>query len=272
MWRVAPWFLGAVAVWLAASGGTFAGEDRVAQGRKLIRGDTIKERQEGLRLLIEANSVASIQPIEDAIRLNVKDLEKFAKNLDDLDVRFDKALGYWEDARNSGSSEFYTLAKEYLELVKHDWEIQSAMVELLFETAQMAGDGFAAFTDRTALAAIENGARGEPHPLIRQWYVRGLARPDRTESIPLLLKLSESADPLVRSLAVRSLIPFGFDRRVYAATPRWTADKAWSVRLAAYEAIARVPADLGVPSLVEATGRETGEIARALDALLASHV
>jgi hypothetical protein len=257
---------------LLASGPSFAGDDRVARGRRLIRGDTIKERQDGVRLLIEANSTASIQPLEDAIRLNVKDLDRYAKTLDELDVSFDKALGYWESARTSGDREFYDLAKRYLADVKADWEHQSAVVELLFETALMAGDGFAAFTDRGALATIEAGARSESHPLIRQWYIRGLARPDRPEGVPFLLKLLTGSDPMARSLAARALIPSALDRRVFAAASVATADKAWPVRMAAYETIARVPADFGVPKLVEATGRESGDVARVLDALLASHV
>ena len=54
-----------------------------------------------IQMLVDANSAASIQPLEDSIRLNLKDMDKLAKGLDKLDLRYEQALGYWESARNS---------------------------------------------------------------------------------------------------------------------------------------------------------------------------
>ena len=241
----------------------------VARGRDLVRSKRLDERLDGVRLLIEANAAGSVQPLEDVIKQGAKDMDRAAKEMDKLDVQFDTALGYWDSARTSNNREFYDMAKRYLEIVEALWSLQSTKMldQLAISTA--AGDGFARLTSPAAFAAIAAGAKSEPDPLVRQWYVRGLAPTgDRFAGIPVLLGLLASGDPMTRALAARALVVAGMDKRVYDAAVVATADKSWQVRAAAYETIARAPLDFAAPRLVEAAGKERGEMARLVDDLL----
>ncbi len=241
----------------------------IARARELLKAYRIKDRREGIRLLVAADSAAAVQPLEDAIKTSVKDMDRLAKDLDKLDLRYDEALGYWESARTSNNAEFYDLAKRYLEAVKKDWGMVAARMELLLDIAVDAGDAFARLKSPGAMRALASGAKTEPDPLVRAWYVAGIApRQGRTEALPTLLKLATAPDPLTRSMALRALRPAAMDRRVFDAAVIATADRSWQARVAAYEIVARAPLDEAAPRLVAAAEKETGEVAVVVDDLL----
>lgn len=261
-----------VAVVFLCVGVARAEDPRLARGRELLRSASLKDRVEGVKLLGEADSAASIQPLEDLIRKNVKEMEKEAKLLDQLDVRYDEALRYWEQAQDSGSREFYDLAKQYLARVETDWKARALRLRALLSISVFAGETFGQFQSDGAVAAVEQGARTESDLLVKQWYVRGLAGPTRRRSAPVLAKLLAGSDPMGRALAAKALAPAVIDRTVFDALAAATRDKAWQVRLAACLGIARAPIDHAVPVLVEAVQREDGEVARSIDSLLRSLV
>lgn len=241
----------------------------VARARELLKAYRIKDRQEGIRLLVAADSAAAVQPLEDAIKTSVKDMDRLAKDLDKLDLRYDQALGYWESARTSDNAEFYDLAKRYLAAVKKDWGMAAARMELLLEIAVDAGAAFAKLKSPGAMRALENGAKTESDPLVRSWYVAGISpRIGRQQAMPTLLKLVTATEPLTRSMALRALRPAAMDRRVFDAAVAASADRAWQARIAAYEIVARAPLDEAAPRLVAAAEKETGEVAVVVDDLL----
>jgi hypothetical protein len=262
--------VGLVVSVLAATASFVRADDRVTRGRELVRSKDLLARKDGIRMLVDANSAASIQPLEDLIRLDQKDMDQLAKGLDKLDVEYDKALGYWNEARNSNSREFYDLAKQYLEVVKSQWELQEAQLAFLLETSVLAGQSFVRFDDPGAVTAIEAGAKSESDVFVKQWYVQGLAGAKRVASVPVLLGLLSSADPMTRAMAMRSLWYVGLDRRVFDVVSKMVTDKSWQVRVGAYLAIAHAPVDFAAPLLVDAAVRENGEPARVADSLLTS--
>lgn len=266
--------LGALALVGAASGARAprcaAEDDGVARGRALVRSASLEDRVEGVRLLAASNAVAGIQPLEDLIRQNVREMEKQAKLLDPLDAKFEAALGLWERAKELGDPDLLRAVDSHVAAVKREWDVKATHLTALLYITVYAGESFAEFTAPAAVAAVEQGARTEPDALVRQWYVRGLSGLRHRASAPVLLKLLGAADPMTRTLAARALAPAVLDRAVFDALAAATKDKAWPVRLAAIQGVGGAPLDHAVPVLVEAAQREKAELARAADAVLRS--
>lgn len=248
-----------------------AADGDIARARELLKAYRIKDRREGIQILVAADSARAVQPLEDAIHASVKEMDKLAKELDKADLRYEKALGYWELAETSGDRKFYDLAKEYLELVKKEWTATAYRMALLLEIAMGAGEAFSKMKSESAIKAIDTGARTETNPLVRKWYIDGLSPSlGRLGGLPTLLKLAKAPDPLTRSMAMRSLRPAAMDRRVFDAAVAAVQDKAWQVRVAAYEIIARAPLDEAAPRLVKAAQQESGDVAGVVNDLLHS--
>ncbi len=271
--RVVLWFV-ALGVLAPALGveerRAAAGGDDLAKGRALSRSKDFHERVEGVKLLIAADAPGSIQPLEDVIRQATVDMARIAKLLDDLDMRYMEAESFWANARASGDARTFNLAKHRLKLVQNEWN--AVAKEMIFHQsiAVAAGSGFARLTSPGAIERIEAGVRGESDPWTRQFYALGVARKGCERAVPALVALARSADPLARATALRGLRPFVGEPGVFELTKTATEDKAWSIRLAAYAAIARAPSDVAIPFLVAAVQREKGEIALAIDAMLDS--
>lgn len=247
-----------------------AGGADLAKAKALARSKDLEERAHGVRLLIEADAPDSIQPLEDVIRVSSAEMGRIAKDLDALDVRYMEAGGFWASARESGSAELLRAAKRQLDAVQKDWNAVAGAMTANFSIAIAAGAGFRRLTSPGALERLEAGVRTESDPWTRQFYAVGVARPGGERAVPALLGLTRSQDPLVRATGARGLRPFVGEPGVFEQARLLAADKAWPVRLRALEAIARAPADVAIPFLLEAIRKEKGELALRIDALLAS--
>ncbi len=250
---------------LAAAGGK-----DLAHAKALSRSKDLAERAEGLKLLIEADAPDSIQPIEDVIRASASDMTRTSKELDALDVRYMEALGVWLQARESGSSKLLLFAKQRLDDVQKDWTGIANTMTAHLGIALAAGHGFRRLTSPGAIERLDAGVRTESDPWTRQAYALGVARKGCERAVPALLGLARASDALVRATGARGLRPFVGEPGVFEQLKVLASDKAWAVRVDAYEAIARAPADVAIPFLLDAIRREKGEVALAVDALLAS--
>jgi HEAT repeat protein len=128
----------------------------------------------------------------------------------------------------------------------------------------------AAFRSEEASERIARGAANANNPLARQMYIQAMGTPERASRAHVLIELLKAGESRVRAAAVRSLRPLPPRRAVLDAVAPLLKDRCWSVRTGAAEVVARMPADLAIPLLVEAVGRETGEPALVIDSLLRS--
>ncbi len=256
----------AVCLLLPLLWGVAAGSE-LTEAKKLLRSRSADDRRDGVKILVALDSKDSVPPLEDAIRRSLKSMDKMAKEVDKADEALGKALGFAMYVQKRDPSLLSYAMKDVRE-AQAAWDELAKEMHKHLLVCQEVGDGLAAFRSHSAVKLVEKGARQEPQPYMRQLYVRALGRAKRARSIPILAELATDKDPRIRGMAVRAMRPFILEKAVIDALAAAGQDEHWSVRLGAYESMARAPFEHAVPFLVEAVEREEGQLAMALDGLL----
>lgn len=244
----------------------------LAKGRTLSRSKSVDERAAGVAALAQSNAPEALPLLRILILRHFEEMAKRANALESADEAYEAALSILLRARFMNNAALYRAAEERLDAANRVWAVESSALERLFRVAVLAGGSFAGFDAPGTAGAMQTMLSVERHPYIRQWLTHGLAGNGDPGAREALLRLSADPDPMTRATAVRALRSAVLAREVYAAMLARTEDEAWQVRLAAYEAIARVPLEHAAPPLIAALERETGEIAQAINALLASQI
>lgn len=253
-------------------GGLDAVANPISRAKKLLRSEDLRDRRAGIGALLDMDSRAAVQPLEDAVRWSRKSMENLTEELDARDSEVGDAIRFWFWLRDHDKTEMLPYAaRKVEEAEKRLEEVEARMrVELAF--CRYAGIALSRFTSPGAVGKIAAGALHEPDPYTRQQYIGALSRVERRAHMPALLKALGQGDPRVRAAAARALRPFVIDPRVLAALEPLGGDPSWAVRLNTYETMARAQLEVAVPFLVDAVLREDGQMAKSIDALLFSLV
>ena len=258
-----------LALALCLSLGLHAAEagNELAEAKKLLRSKSADDRREGVRRLVAIDSRAAVPPMEDAIRRSLKSMDKMAKEVDKADEELGKALGFAHYVSQRDPS-LLKYAMEDVRKARKVWDALALEMSKHLLVCKDVGAALAQFRAHSAVKLVEQGARQESQPYMRQLYVRALGLAERPRSIPILVELSTHKDARIRGMAVRAMRPFVLDPSILDALQVAGSDKHWAVRLGTYATMARAPFEKAVPFLVQAVAREEGQIALALDRLL----
>lgn len=238
-----------------------AAADELDDARMLLASPEAKTRLAAIRKLAEIDSRGSIDALATAVLRSGAELDALGKRLDQNDLNwertFDKVLDL-ED-RGKDGTDAHRQARFRQGQLEREWEQLNTEARLHLDVLHEAGLALRGFRSDDAVTAIEKAARGQPHPLVRMLYVGALGRPGHASSFETLADLVLSdKDPRLRAQAVRGLIawaPKGWETAAGAAR-----DPCWAVRRGAIEALAHASLASAVPELIEAAGRESGEL------------
>ncbi len=237
--------------------------------RRLTVNDT-KVQASAINDLVEIDSARAIDVLERYIRRNVIELEKSGKQMEKLEANFNKKFDRWLDlwySRQRGSVKEDNLYREAM-FAERRFDTAASNLRVDYWRFVLGARAFPRFRSEKAIAQIEKGAATEVNPLLRQFYITGLAHESRSRSTPTLIELTKSKDPRVRAMAIRSLRNFAQKPGVAEAVRELLLDPAWPVRRGLYEFLANAPLRVAAPLLVAAGERETGEMALTVFAYL----
>ena len=248
-----------------------ARSDELGDARRLLRSRDPADRAQAIEILVRMDSRRAVRMMEDVLHRTRKDMDDLAKEVDELDVKYMEMANLYYQALQIDPT-YAQRAKVLRDDALARWARAADKMKAHLDVLLSVGSRLGWFASAGAIDQLQKGARGERDPLARQFYVRSLGRVSKGASIDALIDLLEEKDARVRALAARGLRPLVMRPTAVAAIERLGDDKSWSVRLAAYETMARAPFERAVPFLLSAIQREEGEIAAAADRLLSSLV
>jgi hypothetical protein len=247
----------AVALLLCA----WAAADELDEARMLLASPEAKKRLAGIRKLPEIDSRGAIDALATAVLRSGAEIDSLGARLDQNDREWEKAIDRVFDLEDRGKdgTDPHRQAVFRQGQLEREWEALNEEAQLHLDVLHEARLALRGFRSAEAIAAIEKGARGHSHPLVRMLHIGALGRPGPASALATLTELATSdKDPRARAQAVRGLIgwaPTGWEVAAGAAR-----DPCWAVRRGAVEALAHAPPASAVPELIEAVGRESGEL------------
>lgn len=254
-----------IAIGLLCAATLRAGDAKqLTRARRGMRGDW-RDRAEAVRILAGIDSRDSILILRTGIKRTARDLDQLGRQLDKLDDRYEKAIDKLVYYNDRGDVDSYNRWVDIHNAIIDRFRVLTPKLKRLFQVVRAGTSAFSNFRSEESVETLEDGARNEHNPLVRQAYIAALGQPAHEGSVPLLLELLEERDGRVRSAAVRALVPFVKVPGVVERVRLLAGDEDWSVRLGAYALVARTPLKVCVPFLVAAAAREKGEIAQAID-------
>jgi HEAT repeat protein len=240
-------------------GAAAAGE--LEDARALLASRRARDQLAAIRKLAEIDSKGAIDALASAIKRSGREIDRLGKHLDKNDRNWEKAIDKVFDLEERGKygTDAYRRARYRQGELEREWKALNRDARLHLAVLHEAGVALKRFRSAEAVAAIEQGARSHPHPLVRMLYIGGLAHPTHASSLETLVELVTSEkDPRVRAQALRGLVawaPKGWETAAAAAH-----DSCWAVRRGAIQALAYASPARAVPELIEAAGRESGEL------------
>jgi HEAT repeat protein len=238
-----------------------ASADELDEARMLLASPQAKVRLAAIKKLAEIDSKGAIDALSTAVQRSASELDALGKRLDKNDREWEKAFDLVLELEDRGKdgTEPHRQAQFRQGQLEREWEQLNTEAQLHLDVLHEAGLALSGFRSEEAVAALEKGARTHPHALVRILYIGALGHTGRASSLETLTELVRSdKDPRARAQAVRGLIawaPKGWEIAVAAAR-----DPCWAVRRGAIEALAHAPLATAARELVEAAGRESGEL------------
>ncbi len=251
----------AIAVALSLVLCAVASADDVDTARMMLASPEAKVRLAAIRKLAEIDSKAAIDALATAVQRSGAELDTLGKRLDQNDREWEKAFDKVLDLEDRGKdgTEPHRQARFRQGQLEREWEQLNSEAQLHLDVLHEAGRALRGFRSEEAVAALEKGARSHPHAFVRMLYIGALARTGRASSLETLTELvTTDKDPRVRAQAVRGLIAWA--PKGWEASAAGARDPCWAVRRGAIEALAHAPLASAIPELVEAAGRESGEL------------
>lgn len=248
-----------IALLLLIGGAAFA--DDLDDARMMLASPEASKRLAAIRRLAELDSRGAIDALAIAIMRSAAEIDALGQRLDRNDRDWERAYeeGYRLEARGKSGTDAHRRALFRQGQLEREWDELNAEARLHLDVLHEAGLALKRFRSEEAITAIEKAARGHPHPLVRMLYIGALGRPGHASALETLTELVTSdKDPRVRAQAVRGLI--GWAPQGWEAAAGAARDPCWAVRRGAIEALAYAPRECGIPELIEAAGRESGEL------------
>jgi hypothetical protein len=247
------------AVLLVVLGSAAAGE--LEDARAQLASPRASDRLAAIRRLAKIDSGGAIDALAHAVKRSGDAIDQLGKRLDKNDREWERAFdkAFQLEARGKYGTDAYRKAAFRQGTLEKEWDALNLQARTHLDVLHAAADALRQFRSEDGVAAIETGARAHPRPLVRLLYIGALGDTRRASSLQTLTDLvTGDRDPRVRSQAVRGLVgwaPKGWEIAAAAAE-----DPCWGVRRGAIEALAHAPAFVSIPRLIEAAGRESGEL------------
>jgi len=238
-----------------------AAADDLDDARLLLASPEVRNRLAAVRKLAEIDSRGAIDALASAIQRSDAELDSLGKRLDQNDRNWEKTIQKVFDLEDRGKdgTDAHRQALFRQGQLEREWDQLNGEAQLHLDVLHETRLALRGFRSDEAVLAIEKAARGQPQPLVRMLYIGALGHPGHASSLETLVDLVTSdKDPRARAQAVRGLIgwaPKGWETAAAAAR-----DPCWAVRRGALEALAYAPVASAVPELIEAVGRESGEL------------